>query len=576
MHYLSEAHIFIFLVQVFLLLGLARGLGEVFRRWNQPPLTAEIIVGIILGPSIFGRFMPGLQHMIFPMDIIQQNMLETVTWLGVLFLLLETGMEVELSSAWRQRGAALKIALSDIIIPMLIAFIPCFFLSDAYLVNPGHRWIFSLFMATVMTISAMPIAARALHDLKLAKTDLGYLIMSALSINDIIGWLIFTVVLGIFTQTSVDITHISTVIFLTFLFTIISLTIGRNFSSRVIQRMKDCQMPEPGSSLTFICLLGLFCGAVTQKIGIHALFGFFIAGIMVSEARALSEKTRQVIAQMVYAIFVPLFFASIGLKVDFIENFDLFLVLLLSAVGVGGRFLGAWIGASFAEHSRGNRVPIAIAHTPGGAMEIVIGVLALENNLITKPVFIAIVVAAIFSSIVLGPWLSYSIRRRKKIHVLEYFSRKMVKAHLKSLNKEGIIQELCELAAEDVEIYDAEDLSKAVLKRENEISTAIENGVVVSHARLSNLKRPLVVFGRSLPGVEWNSPDGKLSNFIFLTLTADKDIDVHLQIISYIAQTMISQDIRNRLAQAEDEHDIWPVLHRAFEEHHVHRKKEFS
>lgn len=90
-------------------------------------MTAEIIVGLVFGPTILGRFFPTLHQFIFPIDPIQQGMLDTVAWLGVLFLLLETGLEIDFSSAWRQRGDALKIALSDIIIPMIIAFVPCFF-----------------------------------------------------------------------------------------------------------------------------------------------------------------------------------------------------------------------------------------------------------------------------------------------------------------------------------------------------------------------------------------------------------------------------------------------------------------
>ncbi len=112
MHYINEQNIFIFLVQIFLLLGLARGLGELFHRWKQPALTAEILVGAVLGPTLLGRFAPALYQAIFPADAVQMNMLETVGWLGVLFLLLETGLEIDFSSAWRQRGDALKIALA--------------------------------------------------------------------------------------------------------------------------------------------------------------------------------------------------------------------------------------------------------------------------------------------------------------------------------------------------------------------------------------------------------------------------------------------------------------------------------
>jgi len=447
MTYFTEHHIFIFLIQVFLLLGLARSLGELFRRWQQPPLTAEILVGVLLGPTIFGRLLPSLHQIMFPADPIQGAMFETVAWIGVLFLLLETGLEIDFSSAWRQRGDALKIALVDIIVPMVIAFIPCFLLPAHYLVNPDNRLIFSLFMATVMTISAMPIAARALHDLNLSKTDLGFLIMSALSVNDIIGWLFFTLVLGFFTQANLNFLNIFSIVGSTVGFAIFCLTLGRDWTNRVILKIKTKQMPQPGSTLTFICLLGLLCGAVTQKIGIHALFGFFIAGIMAGGARALSENVRQVISQMVYAIFVPLFFVNIGLKVDFLRHFDIFLVLFISVIGILGRFLGAWLGVNLTKLPKSNRLSIAIAHTPGGAMEIVVGLLALEYHLITEPVFVAIVFGAVISSVLLGPWLAYSIKKRKEVSVLEYFSRRDIIAELKASERDKVIEELCGLAS---------------------------------------------------------------------------------------------------------------------------------
>ena len=105
MHYLSEQNILIFLSQVFLLLGLARLSGELLRRVGQPSLIGEILVGILLGPTILGRFAPGVQAAIFPADAIQQNMLETVAWLGLLFFLLETGLELDFSSACRREPA---------------------------------------------------------------------------------------------------------------------------------------------------------------------------------------------------------------------------------------------------------------------------------------------------------------------------------------------------------------------------------------------------------------------------------------------------------------------------------------
>lgn len=573
MHYLSEEHIFLFLVQVFLLLGLARGLGQLFERFKQPAMTAELLVGALLGPTVLGRVAPAVHAAIFPADLIQQNMLETMAWLGVLFLLLEMGLEMDLMSAWRQRGDAVKIAFADIIIPIVVAFIPALLVPGRFLTDPSQRLIFALFMATMMTISAMPVTARALHDLRLSKTDLGFLIMSALSVNDIIGWLIFTLVLAAATQPQLGVSDHLLVMGATLLFTAICLTAGRLGASAVIERMKKRNMPEPASSLTFICLLGFACGAITSKIGIHALFGFFIAGIMAGQSPALSQRTRQIISQMVYAIFVPLFFVNIGLKIDFLTDFNWILALLVTVVGVGGRFLGAWLGVKLTNIGKTNRLSIAIAHTPGGAMQIVISLVALELGVIAKPIFVAIIFGAAISSVILGPWLAWSIRRRKQISVLEFFSRSAINASLKAATREHAIEELADLAAEHENISAAIPLRQAVLDREQAKGTAMEEGVAVPHARTDLIKRPFVAIGRSRAGIDWDSPDGQATRFVFLILTPKTDEEAQVQILGHIARVMSHPHTREQIAGAEDTAAIWAVVKKAFGPQIVRKEK---
>ncbi|MDD5634305.1 MAG: cation:proton antiporter [Candidatus Omnitrophica bacterium] len=571
MNYLNEQNILIFLIQIFLLLGMARLFGELFRRFKQPSLTGEILVGIILGPTIFGRFSPDFYQIIFPKDIIQQNMLETIAWVGILFFLLEIGLEFNFASAWKQRQDAFVIAITDVIVPMTISFAAAMFLPDRYLIDPSHRIAFALFMATVMTISAMPVAARILHDLKVIKTDMGFLIISALSINDIIGWLMFTLVLGFFTQAGVNIAGILILVGVTFAFTIFCLSAGRMFVNLAISKMKSAQTSQPANSLTFICLLGLLCGAISQKIGINSLFGFFIAGVMAGGARALSERTRQVISQMVFAIFVPIFFASIGLKMDFLKNFDLFIALFITVISISAKFFGAWLGVSLTKVPKTNRLPIAIAHTPGGTMEIVVGLLALEYGLISETIVVGIVLGAVISAIVVGPWLSYSIKKRKEISVLEFFAENAVVVDIKAAKRDEAIMELCEVASAQDEMPVAEILSRAVLQRENAMGTAIEEGIAVPHARLTTIKRPVIAFGRSIAGIEWNSPDGKATQFVFLILTPYEE-DVQVQILGHIAKVFSDEKVRQDILQAKGSHELWSILERSFTQARIVRK----
>ena len=571
MQSISEQHIFIFLIQVFLLLVLAKGLADFFTRWKQPAFTAEMLVGLFLGPGIFGRFFPDAYRVIFPVDPVQKAMLETVAWVGLFFFLLNTGLEVDFSSAWRQRGEALTIALTDIVVPMMISFAACLFLPEHYLVDPSRRLIFALFMATAMTISAMPITARALHDLRILKTDLGFLIVSALSVNDIIGWLIFAVTLGLFTQIGVNALKLAGLLGLTLGFTVFCLSVGRGVVDFVFSKIKARQT-TPAAPLTLLWLLGLLCGAVTQKLGVHALFGFFLAGIMAGEARAISESTRQVISQMVYAIFVPLFFASIVLKVDFLRNFDPFIVAFVTLISMAGKFAGAWIGVNLTQLARSNRLPVAIAHVPGGSMEIVIGLIAYEYHLISEPVFVAIVFGAIASAMVVGPWLSYAIETRRRVSILEYFSRRGILAQLNAPVRDEAIRQLCERAATLDENPDAEIFYKPVLERENAMGTAMEEGIAVPHARVPSLKMPLIVFGRSPVGIEWNSPDGKPTQFIFLILTPAHRDELQVQILSSIARTIGRAGTRRRVLEAPDADHLWEALRGAFASSEIVRK----
>jgi Kef-type K+ transport system membrane component KefB len=562
MAFLDQKNIFIFLIQLFLLLGLSRGLGELFRRWRQPPLVAEIIVGVFLGPTILGRFLPAMYHSIFPADPLQMKMLETVAWLGLFFLLLEIGLETDFTSAWRQRGDALKIALNDVAIPLALGFAASMLLPARYF-DPTHRIIFALFMATAMSISAMPVTARALHDLNISKTDLGFLIVSALSVNDIIGWIVFTLVLSLFAQAHFDPGMLTLMLSALALFCAVCLTAGRRFADSTLSRIKAAQLPEPGASLTFICLLGLFCGAVTDKIGVNALFGFFLAGIMAGQSRFLSERTRQVISQMVYAVFVPLFFAGIGLRLDFCRHFDLFLVVFVTVIAIAGKFLGAWVGVRFTRQPKSNRLPIAICHIPGGTMEIVLALAALQLGLITEPVLIAIVFGAIVSSMIMVPWLAHSLKQRKEISLLEFFTRRAVVADLKAASRDQAIAELCKACAEQAGMEE-EEISRAVLARENEMGTAIEDEIAVPHARLPVLKTPVVAFGRSSQGIDWNSPDGKLTKFVFLILTPPDDDAIQVQILRLIARSMSREENRERIKSAHDREQIWELLHSFF------------
>lgn len=560
MHFLEEHHILLFLIQLLILMGCARGAGALLRRVNQPSLPGEILVGLILGPTVLGRFLPDLQQALFPVDAIQWAMLDTVAWLGVLFLLLDTGLEVDFSIAWRRRGSALMIALADIFIPILIVFAAFVWMPGRYFVDPGQRVLVALFIGTVLTISELPATARVLHDLRLLKSDMGYLILSALTANDLIGWVLFTMMLGIFTATAAGFGSIALVFAGTIGFAALALTLGRRFSTALFDHLKQRNVPEPATSLTITILLGLLFGCITQWMGIHALFGFFIAGIVVGEAKAVSEQTRGVISQLVHALFVPVFFASIGLKIDFIGGFDWLAVIVICAAGIGGRYIGAWLGVTWSAVPRMNRDLISIAHTPGGIMQIVIAVLALESGIITNPVFVSIILGAILSTMLMGPWMKRSFARRTAVKPGDFLCAGAILPDLQAADRPGVIREMSRTLAAAGGIKNPEHLLATILARESDYGTAIGCGVAIPHARMENLKEPVIAFGRSAAGVDWDAPDGQPVHCIFLLATPLGVEDVHVQILAAIARSLSNPEYALPLQHAASAQQIETIL----------------
>src|SRR5262249_37962888 len=170
---------------------------------------------------------------------------------------------------------------------------------------------------------------------------LGLLTLCGYAVNDILAWVIFSFLLALATQSALHVHAITFFLFATLIFTAFCLTLGRRLVDAAIGAITKYLPQQPGAVLSFGCCLGLLCGCITQWMGLNALFGFFLAGIMAGEARALSERTRQILSQMVHAVFVALFFAGIGLRLDFFTNFNAPLVLFVTVVSIVGKFGGA-------------------------------------------------------------------------------------------------------------------------------------------------------------------------------------------------------------------------------------------
>jgi mannitol/fructose-specific phosphotransferase system IIA component (Ntr-type) len=362
-------------------------------------------------------------------------------------------------------------------------------------------------------------------------------------VNDILAWVILSVVLGLASPAGVSWGTVGFAVFFSVSFTAFCLTWGTRISDRVVAHVR------------------LACGALTHAAGLTALFGFFIAGVMVGDAQALTERTRNVVSQMVHAVFVPLYFASIGLRYDFLVEFDWFIVTFVTVVSIGAKFLGAWLGAWGTPLSRTDRVSIGIAFTPSGMTGIVVADIALEYGILTAPFFIGIVVSAIASSLLVGPLLSWSTRREESVKPLDFFQWPATQLDLKGETRWEIIEEMCgSIETPGAGRVTTKSITEAVLAREELGGTGVGHQVALPHARMAGLERPILTFGRSFQGVDWDAPDGVPVHLVFLVLTPDLDYGTQLMIMAALSKSLSQADVRERLLRADSERELRAAL----------------
>ncbi|MBT8220548.1 MAG: cation:proton antiporter [Bacteroidia bacterium] len=412
MHYIDEGHILLFLLQVLVLLGGARTLGALCEAINIPALAGEMLAGILLGPTLFGRVAPTAQSWLFPLDETQWTMLDTASWLGVFFLLLSSGFHVNIRHAIRSGVAAMLIGVVGVLIPFIIGY-PIFrSLDTIYWGDQATPLSFALFLSVAGSITAISVVARTLSDLKISKTPQGSLALSACAVNDLFGWFLFAVVMSLTTTAhAMSAAELVGTVLGIIGFVFVCLAFGGKVLSAALRRVETTALAQPAAAQTLIVSAGLLCGAITQWLGIHAILGFFLAGIMVGSAEDISQDLRNSVSETLHAIFVPLFFATLGLKIDFFIGLEVWPTVIFTAVAILGKFVGAWVGAKLGQQPLNLSMLMGLIFIPGGAMEIVVATLALELQLIGQAIFVAIVFAALLSSILAGPLIGIQARR---------------------------------------------------------------------------------------------------------------------------------------------------------------------
>jgi Kef-type K+ transport system membrane component KefB/mannitol/fructose-specific phosphotransferase system IIA component (Ntr-type) len=521
MQHLSPHDVMTMFMALAVLLGCAKLAAELMQKIGQPSILGEISVGIFLGPTVLGHYRPHLYQTLFPTTGPMPIVLDTVTTLGVVFFLLTAGLEIDLRSIFRQGKSALLVSFFGVAFPFVAGFLAGT-ASPHYLgaQTGSDPLIFPFFVGTALAISALPVIAKILMDLNLLRTEVGTVIISSAMFDDLVGWILFSFVLGMMHppaggSVADGVKH---TIILVVLFVGLTLSVGRWLFDKILPFLQ-AHTSWPGGVLAFIFTLTLAGAAFTEYAGIHAVFGAFVIGIAIGESGHLRKRTSEHIHEIVTNVFAPFFFASIGLRTDFAANFHLGLTATVIGVACVGKLIGAGWGARLGGMDRTSSLVVGLAMNARGAMEIILGILALQAGLIRESMFVALVVMALFTSLLSAPLIHFLVRRRRSLTLKDTVTAKLFLPSLTAKTRLGALKEMCEVAAEAVGNA-PERLFRLISERERILASGWENEMAVPYARVNGLAKPLVVVAKST-GIDFNARDGKPARLIIMILTAD-------------------------------------------------------
>ena len=410
----SHQEVLQLVVQIAVLLAAARFLGGLAQRLGQPQVVGEILAGVVLGPSLLSGLVPWVGEWVLPQTQAQGYMLEVVALIGVMLLLVLTGLETDIGLIRRRVGVAFGVAVGGLAVPFVTGLLLGFALPDDLLVEPSDRTVFALFLATALSISAIPVLAKILMDLDLMRREFGQTVLAAGMIDDITGWTMLGLVTALASAESLSLGSVAQTAAMVGIFIVATVTVGKFLVERGLDLIQD-RFRGRDLILTLVVVLAFGWGALSQALRLEPVIGAFAVGILFGRLSRLPSDVVHKLEGMALAVFAPIFFAVAGLKVNLssiLEPRLLLVALLVIAVATFGKVAGAYAGARWLS---GQEHWLALAYGAGlnarGAVEIIIATIGLSLGILTTEVFSIIVLMAVVTSLMAPSALRYCLTR---------------------------------------------------------------------------------------------------------------------------------------------------------------------
>jgi Kef-type K+ transport system membrane component KefB/nucleotide-binding universal stress UspA family protein len=410
---MTEPSLAIFLAQIVTLVVCGRLMGELMERIGQPAVMGQLIGGMLLGPSVFGALAPELQHALFPAHAGQKAMLDAISQLGILLLLLLTGMETDLSVIRRSRRTAFSVSIAGIAVPFACGLAVGQWLPDSILPDPHRRFITALFLGTALSISSVKIVGLVVRELGFLRRTVGQVIVASAIIDDTIGWIIMSVTFGLALHGGIDLMSVTRSVLGTALFLVVSFTVGRRIVFFLIRWANDRLVSELSAITMIIVVTGLMA-LITDAIGVHTVLGAFVAGILVGQSPILTRHIDEQLRGLIIALFMPVFFGIAGLSANLraLTNMDLLLLTVgLILIASIGKFAGAVLGGRIGGLTLAESFAVGSGMNARGSTEVIIASFGLSMGALSQNLFTSIVTMAVVTTMVMPPMLRWSFAR---------------------------------------------------------------------------------------------------------------------------------------------------------------------
>lgn len=411
---MTQDHLLVFLVQVGLLLLVAVTLGQVAMRLGMPTILGELLAGVLVGPWLLSAVAPPISEWLWSEGNGQSPLLDAVAQVGLLLFVGLVGAHLDVRLLRRRRRAVVTIGASALLLPLALG-VTTGILLPGWLWGPNaDRLTFSLLIGVVMAVSAIPVIAKTLTDLRMLHRDVGQLTIAAASGDDVVAWLILSVVAG---MTAAGLKGFSPALSLLSLtgFLLAAALLGRPLV-RAALRLAD-RATGPGPTITTTVVLILGGSAASLALGLEAALGAFVVGVLLSPPGTVDVAKLAPLRTVTLAVFAPVFLATAGLRMDLsvlATPRNLLVAIVVCTVAVLGKFAGAYLGARLSRLTHWEGLALGAGLNARGAVEVVVASIGLRLGVLSETMYTVVVLVAVITSVMAPPTLRWAMRHNEE------------------------------------------------------------------------------------------------------------------------------------------------------------------